>query len=89
MAALTHADGLDENGSIVYCLTLVPLEAHDLDKTVPPIKTPYPYNPAHFFLDDQMLVSYGHEDATMGSTIMPVREAVARHKFCADLPTEL
>jgi hypothetical protein len=75
-------DGQDDVHETTYVLTLTPIEASDKDTSLPPVVLPINCLPDHFFLDDGMLISMGHADSYMVSTVVPVREVIGRQRMC-------
>ncbi|OCF44576.1 hypothetical protein I317_01649 [Kwoniella heveanensis CBS 569] len=76
-------NGCDDSNDINYALTLAPLQASDLDPfDHRPIPTPQDVLPNHFFLDDMMLITLGHNDKRMISVLTTVKEVLGRQKMC-------
>jgi hypothetical protein len=75
-------DGQDDVHETTYVLTLTPIEASDKDTSLPPVVLPINCLPDHFFLDDGMLISMGHADSTMVSSVVSVREVIGRQRMC-------
>ncbi|WVW87136.1 hypothetical protein I302_109193 [Kwoniella bestiolae CBS 10118] len=77
-----HLNGCDDENDINYALSLAPIPESDLDLTVKQRKTPQIVQPDHFFLDDQMLITMGHNDKEMTSVLTTVREILGRQHMC-------
>ncbi|WVF67412.1 hypothetical protein IAT40_002168 [Kwoniella sp. CBS 6097] len=76
-------NGCDDSNDINYALTLAPLQQSDLDPLkYKPIQTPQSVLPNHFFLDDMMLITLGHNDKRMISVLTTVEEVLGRQKMC-------
>lgn len=74
--------GFDDFRKTNFALTMAPLEPHDLDMSFPSVRLPQAYLPSHFFLDDDILLTLGHDDNKMLSTVIPVTEAIGRQRMC-------
>lgn len=75
------ADVDDER--VNFALSLVPIQISDMDPSVEFPAGSHTTLPNHFFLDDFMLISIGHNDRTMINTMTSVREAIGRQRLCA------
>ncbi|WWD20517.1 hypothetical protein CI109_104993 [Kwoniella shandongensis] len=73
--------GLNDD-QVNYVLTMAPIQESDLDPMVEPKQLLQPHLPSHFFLDDKMLITLGHEDKKMVNVMTTVREALGRQKIC-------
>lgn len=68
---------------IGYALTMAPVQPSDLDpSSIPPAYTPRGYMPSHFFINDQILLTMGHHDQAMVSTLISMEDALGRHQMC-------
>lgn len=73
-------DGLrDDIREINYALSLSPVRTHRNAKQE---RDDPDYLPNHFFLDDDVLITLGHEDISMATSIVPLQELISRQKFC-------
>ncbi|WWC73890.1 uncharacterized protein I206_107862 [Kwoniella pini CBS 10737] len=77
-----HLNGCDDENDINYALTLAPIQQSDLGSTVKPTKTPQIVQPDHFFLDDHMLITMGHNDNEMTTVLATVEEILGRQHMC-------
>lgn len=71
--------------TVNYVLSMSPLERSDYDDQAPRKKTHVAVLPDHFFLDDEAILSFGHGDREMYTTVIPLTELLGRHKMCEDL----
>nr|XP_031862412.1 uncharacterized protein CI109_001909 [Kwoniella shandongensis]KAA5529484.1 hypothetical protein CI109_001909 [Kwoniella shandongensis] len=69
---------------INYVLTMAPIVPSDLDPSIPPpsYKGGQQYLPNHFFLDDRILFTLGHEDIKMVSVLADLKEVLGRQRIC-------
>ncbi|KAK8864628.1 hypothetical protein IAR55_001878 [Kwoniella newhampshirensis] len=82
--------GLNDD-QINYVLTMAPIVPSDLNPSLP---SPYSsqtqrYLPNHFFLDDKILFTLGHEDLRMVSVLADLKEVMGRQKICEIRGVEL
>ena len=85
---LTLLAGTNDTEQIHYALAMAPIVPSDLDRSLAPPRYEPGILPNHFFLDDDLLITFGANDNEMESTVMPVRDALGRHKMCVDLASE-
>ena len=83
---ITNSDDLDDDNATNYAVTLSPLHPTELleqemDQVVPNSGC----LPSHFFLDDMMVISLGHDDEAMGLIMVTVKEALMGHEMCTEL----
>ncbi|WVQ66252.1 uncharacterized protein L199_004431 [Kwoniella botswanensis] len=77
-----HQNGCDDENDINYALSLVAIQQSDIDPSGKPTITPQIVQPDHFFLDDRMLITMGHNDKEMTSVMTTVREILGRQHMC-------
>ncbi|WRT69889.1 uncharacterized protein IL334_006880 [Kwoniella shivajii] len=75
-------NGCDDDVDINYALSLVPIQQSDLDPKDMAKKTPQTVQPDHFFLDDHMMITLGHNDKEMTSVLTKVRDILGRQHMC-------
>ena len=85
---LTLLAGTNDTEQIHYALAMAPIVPSDLDRSLAPPRYEPGILPNHFFLDDDLLITFGANDNEMESTVMPIRDALGRHKMCVDLASE-
>lgn len=71
--------GVSDPEAINYVLSLQPVPSVDQGEAPAPRVVTMP---DHFFLDDLVLITMGHNDAAMTSTVVEMSDVLGGHSLC-------